>query len=87
MNILDDFFEGKLYPADKKPNNPEYQKAVELNEKITDKLKAELSKKQFNRIKDINFNHLIIEYEYGKEMFLEGLSMGIMLTAEAFSKK
>lgn len=86
MSITDDFFEGRLCPAYKKADTAEYNNAVKENEELWTKLKPGLSEKQTELMEKIIDNHSILVYEYGKEMFKKGFSLGLRLTAEAFSE-
>ena len=86
MSITDDFFEGSLCPAYRKADTPRSRKALKENDELLEKLKPDLSKKQNEHIEKIIDNHFIIEYEYGKEMFKKGFSIGLRLAAEAFSE-
>lgn len=85
MTTLENLYYGNIFPADKEIKyGSEYSKLLNLSVRNEDKLVPTLSKEQkiiFEKYKDcINEMTGIAE----KEAFVQGIKLGIKITAESF---
>lgn len=85
MTTLENLYYGNIFPADKEIKyGSEYSKLLNLSVRNEDKLVPTLSKEQkiiFKKYKDcINEMTGIAE----KEAFVQGIKLGIKITAESF---
>ena len=85
MTTLENLYYGNIFPADKDiKRSSEYSKLLNLSVRNEDKLVPTLSKEQkviFEKYKDcINEMTSIAE----KEAFIQGIKLGIKITAESF---
>ena len=87
MSIIREFYEGELHPNEIDFKNHKYKLAYAQYEQLYEKLKKTLSKKQLKLLESLNDRVFIKEYEYGREMFAVGFSLGVQFTAEGFCTK
>lgn len=87
MSTIREFYEGNLRPNEANFKNKKYSLSYMRREQLTEKLKNTLSKKQLKLFESINSCCIDIEYEFGREMFAVGYSLGVKFTAEGFCTK
>jgi len=87
MSTIRDFYEGDIRPNEVNFKNKKYSSAFTQREHIMERLNKSLSKKQLKLLAQLDSCYFNMEFEYGREMFTEGFSLGTKLTAESFCTK
>lgn len=87
MDFLDELYKGEINPLDNFSMSADYRKASFQQDNHYCQLENSLSTEQKRLLEKLWDCKTDVEYEYGKQMFKTGFSLGLKLAAEAFVDK
>lgn len=87
MDIIRKLYSQEIKPSEQPFENAVYDTAFTQFEDLWAELKQYLTPEQYEAIKKIADNRLIMEFEYGREMFYRGFITGAEFFGEVFTDK